>query len=1078
MALTTPDQSTWTPLDTGGQLAQAPEGTTPDGVFTFTSAESSTGFVRRVIDGAYRASWGGVFAGGVAASNATRLNAILSNEAVKEVVFDTPEGGDISLSGTINIPFGKVLSFSNGSSFTGVYTLVNPTIKADYNQILFNGTPTITNPRSYSGKFSATWWGVVANGSDISDRLDIAATSIATSRQKTLIFIGASSNYLLSNAVTLNNSIIYQFENGAVLNCTAALNGGIIDVPLTQSVFTSSSIVNPVSSVGDGRMSVKWFSAVGNNSNDDYTAIQNTIDTIIRNNDGFKIVWFPSGTYRYTQPLIAYRWSGVVYQFFTVDFEGEGTIFPSSSANAATLAPTFKNAPALSYQLCKGGKIKGIQFKGGFVPPFTEPNYAFYSCTFENFVDPTCRDSQFSPFCAVAIDPFTNSTTLPPDGGYPTLTSFYRGLGSTGGSTGIQIENIIIDGFVVGVGCSVNGVTLNDELVQIQSIQFRNCKLGISGGQDQEKDNTVDHFACWDATHTIFATGLYGKNVPGNWYISNGNIAGAVNRLIYNKEGGYYPCYFEKIFAERLGTIGTLTSDLSPTFKDSVIDFAFLNETKNTQYVIDNQEGTNIIFKDSTLRYIDAIYPISVRGNLTFDNCTFNEVPFTDGIAGGQTGTVKFQNCKIKSTNGVLGQQGFISFLQNQVNLQGSSPYGQFSLINPLSSGNVGLSSGNGFVGYNFLSYQHSFDLNLGSHAVAITGTDRQFSITLAGGATNRVDLGRVVWSTIGGARTPLGIVTNINVGTGVVTMSYANSALNNGTYTLTVTHPIRIGPAFLGDFTASSPTVSNVKLIQGAAGAVQGTWVKLPVGVSNFSEWFKIIEYNSGAGTLTLSGNSQFTRSGVFIYNGGTQFFTANNTSFSISNTECLQKGGRISLLRYNGIDAIIQNYIVTQSGYLDPSAASDTRRGYFMPDGVFLGNGNPETAISFPAGAMVRDVSTGNLYLKTATTAAINGGNTGWVLQGASSSNTQILSASITGNTSVIIPSGSSTVSVVTNSASAQSGLNIGTTVSGNEIDSVTYGAGEGSSTLYSTRGDGAKVITFSNVTGTVTYKINLFV
>ena len=355
--------------------------------------------------------------------------------------------------------------------------------------------------------------------------------------------------------------------------------------------------------------------------------------------------------------------------------------------------------------------------------------------------------------------------------------------------------------------------------------------------------------------------------------------------------------------------LGTLTSDLSPMFKDSTIDFAFLQETKHTKYVIDNEEGTNIVFRDSTLRYIGEAYPISVRGNLTFDNCTFNEVPFTDGIAGGQTGTVKFQNCKIKSTNGVLGQQGFISFLQNQANLQGSSPYGQFTLINPIDSGNVGLSSGSGFVGYNFSSYQHSFDINLGSNAITISGADRQFTITLALANVPRVDLGRVVWATIGGKRTPLGIVTAINNSTGVVTISYANSALTNGTYTLTVTHPIRIGPAFIGDFTSGSPSVTNVKLVQGASGIVVGTWVKLPVGLSNFSEWYKITAYNTGTATITLSGNSQFTRVGLFIYNGGTQFFSANNTSFTVSNTTALQKGGKITLFRYNGVDAMPQN-------------------------------------------------------------------------------------------------------------------------------------------------------------------------
>ena len=82
----------------------------------------------------------------------------------------------------------------------------------------------------------------------------------------------------------------------------------------------------------------------------------------------------------------------------------------------------------------------------------------FFNISFQDFKDNVCRDTRFSPYAAIVIDPFTNlsSNKMPADGGYPGLTSYYvqfNRFSTNTGSTGTEIEDISINNFFVGI-CS------------------------------------------------------------------------------------------------------------------------------------------------------------------------------------------------------------------------------------------------------------------------------------------------------------------------------------------------------------------------------------------------------------------------------------------------------------------------------------------------------------------------------------------------------------------------------------------------------------------------------------------------
>lgn len=1052
------------PQNIGGTVKQVDASTPVDNVFTYSSGGKVW---QRIFDGGnsvYRASWLNIT--GAPTDKAALINIALANSAIKTLEIDA----DITINSAVTTT--KTFKFLNGGIINGTGTLTTPKIDADYNQQIFGSGIIVVNPKSATGKFSAQWWGVVADGStDNTSNLNRVSTAVSTSYQKRILFPGSQLNYLISSTVTIASNVILEFENGAILNVTGVLNGGIIDAAYTQQIFTPASIVNPSASMTEGIFSVRWMGADNTNVSDAQPAIQAAVDTVIRNNISFKTVWFPNGTYKINTPIIAYKWTGTNYAQHTTYLKGENSFWLSPVGVGAKIMPTFKDTFAIGIQRGKGCKIYGLYIQGLFAPPFTQPNYAFYSCTFDNFIDATCRDTTYSPYTGIALDPFTNSPALPADGGYPGLTSYYRGTGGASGSTGTEIEDIFIGNFVVGICSSPNGTTLNQELCHITKLQLASCKLGVSGGQAQEKGNTVDKFACWASTHTIFATGLYGAQTPGNWYVTNGNMAGAVNRFIYNKEGGYYPSYFSEIFAESIGTFGTLNSGVAASVNKCIFNFISPSDSKTVQGTIISDGGMPVAFNDCLLRYYGAgaSYPICIYGNPIFRGCVFNEIPFCANTANGYGGAAKFIDCA--AGLGLLGVTNSANYLLSGTSATGMSPYGNFNTYRPLT---LPVSES----GYSYDNNRHSISVSAytSNITIAITGANRQFTYTVPLNQVYKNEVNRIIYTIVSGSSIPVGVITDANSGTGVITVSYTNYAIVDGVYFMFVNIPLRIGSTFIGDTTIGSPTISNVKLVDGATGVILNSWVKCYInneGGAGGIDYAKVIAYNTGTSTITLATNVYYTRVGVFFSNEGTQFLLGNTANYTVPTNYGLQQGGAIRLVNYGGTNGVVQEYIVSQTGYLDPSAASDTRRAYFIPKTIFQCSGNPEGIVAFPAGSQARDIVTGDLYLKASTnTSAINGGNTGWVKQQPN------LAAAITGDTAVTIPLGAIVIAIATSSTTTQSGLLIGTTVGGSEIDSVSYtgSATAGSVSGAFVRGTGANTINFTNIAGTVNYRIIL--
>ncbi len=431
---------------------------------------------------------------------------------------------------------------------------------------------------------------------------------------------------VVNGYLNIPDNKVLKFTPGGLITGKGYIYGGTLEGSYQQQLFDTGITVNP-SGVAQ-HFSVKWYGAKGNDT-DDYQAIQTSINTCVRNK--IRSLYIPAGKYKISQPLIIQGNSSVENGktkrwFCTLEVIGESAFWDSNKGTE--IIPTFTNTFAIGIQTGKGCKIRNLKIDGRFKPPFSGQPKLFFNSAFEKFTDGVCRDSRYSPYAGIVIDPFTNrgADGIPADSGYPGLASYYGqadNLDALSGSTATQLEQLSISGFVVGVCSSPNGISKNAELTIVDKVQFENCKLAISGGQAQEKMNRISNIACWGGTHTIFATGLYGSDKEaGNWYIDHVNIAGGVVRFVYNNQQGYFPLYISSVYAESLGSWGTINSELATEISNCAVDFA--DTSLAGERTLLTSWGKCVIYRNCNFRYYGTLTELTMEGNCTFDNCFFS----------------------------------------------------------------------------------------------------------------------------------------------------------------------------------------------------------------------------------------------------------------------------------------------------------------------------------------------------------------------------------------------------------------------------------------------------------------------
>jgi len=201
-------------------------------------------------------------------------------------------------------------------------------------------------------------------------------------------------------------------------------------------------------------MNVKDFGAVGDGITDDTKAIQDAINQCLNNPNPIRSLYLPGGTYKITDSLFILK---IVeekpspseppqpcYTFVGLEIYGEKPSFSIEGQDTIIVA-TFNDKPAIIMQAVRAVTIKNLTIQG-------QNNYILSGANFDVLLDDStfvvngCRDSQYSPYAGICIDPY-KVLPLPPDGGYPGQSYYYLPDSGTSGIRKRYIPLLSLSGF-------------------------------------------------------------------------------------------------------------------------------------------------------------------------------------------------------------------------------------------------------------------------------------------------------------------------------------------------------------------------------------------------------------------------------------------------------------------------------------------------------------------------------------------------------------------------------------------------------------------------------------------------------
>lgn len=277
-------------------------------------------------------------------------------------------------------------------------------------------------------------------------------------------------------------------------------------------------------------LNAKSYGAVGDGVTDDTAALQRAIDAAILSG---RELYIPVGIYKITSPLFIYKWNGTAFSFVSCSIYGEKLTWNAeavASVNSTRIVPTFNNTFAIGIQGGRGIGIKNITFVGLNAIVLSADYHEMM--TNSTFVVAGCRDSRYSPYSGICVDPF--GTSVPADGGYPGLSAYY--VASAAGSSRIRFEGVICENFVVGTMITPNGSTQNAEDISFYDCRMTYGKVGVAAGQSQSRDvnwytgNNAFNLYCFDGnsygTQNGSAPKIFGCNMAGKYLFNVSNTGG------------------------------------------------------------------------------------------------------------------------------------------------------------------------------------------------------------------------------------------------------------------------------------------------------------------------------------------------------------------------------------------------------------------------------------------------------------------------------------------------------------------------------------------------------------------------
>ena len=304
-------------------------------------------------------------------------------------------------------------------------------------------------------------------------------------------------------------------------------------------------------------------------SGDNAPQIQTAVDYAM-NNPGWKVLLMP-GTYSINSPIIIIN--GTNGQV-SLEISGVENCKNSPVPRQAIISPTFNDQPAFIVQKGKGVIIQNLTFVGLYTLPNSLTTYQLQTMKYADWKTAdanNCRHNQYSPYCAICIDPFSDPAYGLTEQ-YPGLSAYYVSGISRGGSTGVDVIGCRIYNFVVGIIYQPTAQQ-NGDICGIIDCAIEFNKIGVSYCQPQTKGNTIYRLRCWGASHTLIDCNYYGTGIGTMPFIDTMNIAGGITQIFNCGSSNRFTGSARNIYAELVFKIGRIGGAPTPSVYDSTFEF-------------------------------------------------------------------------------------------------------------------------------------------------------------------------------------------------------------------------------------------------------------------------------------------------------------------------------------------------------------------------------------------------------------------------------------------------------------------------------------------------------------------------
>jgi hypothetical protein len=710
--------------------------------------------------------------------------------------------------------------------------------------------------------------GIFANGSDMTAAINAA---YALAKIKAIEFhIDGGGEITITGTVTIPAGKVMKFRSGTMLKTTGSgvVNGGIIEAGDNAQIFSGTKNVNPTG-CSKPYSSVNWYGA--NNGTDENGACINiAVQVVIKNNSMPRRLVLPDRNYTITSTgILLINLAGTYNQ---VSIELYGNDISALSVQSTTLTFTNPNTFGICMQVGKGVSIRGLKIQGPFVrtwgnmKAFVEVKLADYS------TGSGCRDTVYSPCCGINIDPFCG--VVPPDGGYPGLTSYYTGGVTVEGSTMPKIEHCTVTGWVVGLGVSINGTTLNADSGIVHNCCFENNKVNFAWGQDQTKGWVLTKILTTAFTHTVSTNIQYGSKTGAPPNIRSYTIAGQVNQIFDYDTAGRFGFEATDIYAESTYRIGKIIG--KPAKIINMIFNAMLAEYPGVLGAPDLcLYGGNVTFVGGMFRHYDNLY--TKRLSMAATNCTFIGVNFDKPPLIQDFGQNQFVNCSCDSGHAISSGDFSVDTDYDITN------YLQHGRIRVDVKQNFGFGQAN--TEYNFKRDYEGRVLAGNGLVLTVNATNRTATFPTGNDLYNAQVNDYIIKETPGAffdnaGTMPFEVVGRItSIGGGTTTLADVPVEIVSGTYNLYTSFFKTIGIPFIGDITNGSPTITNVESSQYGFPYVG---MRLSAFDFGFIPNVYVTAVNPGLKTVTMSTGAFTTARNIEFNNyGRTIIFAAQDPAY-----------------------------------------------------------------------------------------------------------------------------------------------------------------------------------------------------